>query len=106
MGFRDQLDSILEYLPTTRQTLLFSATQTKFVKDLARLSMKDPEYLAVHVKEEFSTPKQLIQNYTVCKLEDKLDVLFSFIKTHLHSKILVFFSTCSQVSIRDQLLSL
>ena len=36
MGFRHQLDSILDYLPTDRQTMLFSATQTKSVKDLAR----------------------------------------------------------------------
>lgn len=97
MGFKSQLDSILEYLPSTRQTMFFSATQTKSVKDLARLSLKDPEYLAVHSKEEYATPKQLIQNYSVCKLEEKLDVLFSFIKTHLQSKIMVFFSTCSQV---------
>lgn len=40
MGFRDQLNSILEYLPPSRQTMLFSATQTKSVKDLARLSLK------------------------------------------------------------------
>lgn len=43
------------------------------------------------------TPEKLIQNYVVCKLEDKLDTLFSFLKSHLKSKIIVFFSTCSQV---------
>src|SRR5690606_26293167 len=31
MGFRDQLNAILSYLPTERQTMLFSATQTKSV---------------------------------------------------------------------------
>lgn len=40
LGFRDQLNSVLEYLPPSRQTMLFSATQTKSVKDLARLSLK------------------------------------------------------------------
>ncbi|CAN0547210.1 unnamed protein product, partial [Ectocarpus sp. 8 AP-2014] len=40
MGFRDQLNSILEYLPPSRQTMLFSATQTKSIKDLARLSLR------------------------------------------------------------------
>lgn len=97
MGFKTQLDSILEYLPQERQTLLFSATQTKSVKDLARLSLKDPEYIAVHAEHAEATPKQLQQNYIVCPLQDKLDVLFSFIKSHLKSKIIVFMSTCSQV---------
>ncbi len=97
MGFKAQLDSIVGYLPRSRQTMLFSATQTKSVKDLARLSLNNPEYLAVHAEDAEVTPKQLIQNYIVCKLPEKLDVLFSFIKTHLKSKMVVFFSTCSQV---------
>jgi ATP-dependent RNA helicase DDX10/DBP4 len=97
MGFRQQLDGILSYIPTSRLTMLFSATQTKSVKDLARLSLKNPEYLAVHAEEEFITPKQLIQNFVVCKLHEKLDILFSFIKAHLKSKLMIFFSTCSQV---------
>lgn len=59
--------------------------------------MNQPEYLAVHAHEEHVTPKQLIQNYLVCKLSEKLDILFSFIKAHLQSKMIVFFSTCSQV---------
>lgn len=97
MGFSHQLDSIVNYLPSERQTLLFSATQTKSVKDLARLSLRDPEYLAVHDKDAEKTPKQLVQNYIVCDISDKLNVLYSFIKSHLKSKIIVFFSTCSQV---------
>lgn len=97
MGFSHQLDSILEYLPTYRQTMLFSATQTKSVKDLARLSLKEPEYLAVHAEEEAATPKLLVQNYIVCRLPEKLDIIFSFIKTHLKSKVIIFFSTCAQV---------
>jgi len=96
MGFRTQLDTILSYLPS-RQTLLFSATQTKSVKDLARLSLNCPEYVAVHAEDVETTPAQLMQNYIVCDLQEKLDVLYSFIKQHLKSKIIVFLSTCSQV---------
>jgi hypothetical protein len=32
MGFKAQLDGIISYLPNSRQTMLFSATQTKSVK--------------------------------------------------------------------------
>lgn len=63
MGFSKTLDAILENLPKSnsnaqgqgRQTLLFSATQTKKVGDLARLSLKDPEYVSVR-------EKSLVQN--------------------------------------------
>ena len=96
MGFQNTVNAIIENLPRQRQTLLFSATQTRSVKDLARLSLKDPEYVAVHEKAEFSTPKTLSQNYVVAELPKKLDVLFSFIKTHLKTKTIVFLSSCKQ----------
>uniref|UniRef100_A0A8C6S862 ATP-dependent RNA helicase n=1 Tax=Neogobius melanostomus TaxID=47308 RepID=A0A8C6S862_9GOBI len=92
MGFADTLNAIVENLPKTRQTLLFSATQTKSVKDLARLSLKDPEYVWVHEKAKFSTPATLEQNYVVCELHQKVSMLFSFIRSHLKKKVIVFFA--------------
>ncbi|KAF9428715.1 ATP-dependent RNA helicase dbp4 [Podila epigama] len=97
MGFKKTVNAIIENLPRHRQTMLFSATQTKSVKDLARLSLKDPEYVAVHEKAEHSTPKNLSQYYMVVPLEKKLDVMFNFIKTHLTAKGIIFLSSCKQV---------
>ncbi|CAK6978074.1 probable ATP-dependent RNA helicase DDX10 [Scomber scombrus] len=97
MGFADTLNAIVENLPTTRQTLLFSATQTKSVKDLARLSLKDPEYVWVHEKAKFSTPATLEQSYVVCELHQKVNMLFSFIRSHLKKKVIVFFACCKEV---------
>ncbi|KAJ0400663.1 hypothetical protein P43SY_005436 [Pythium insidiosum] len=97
MGFQQQLTAIVSYLPTDRQTMLFSATQTKSVKDLAKLSLKEPEYIAVHEKSAVATPAGLQQSLVVCPLDQKLDVLFSFLKSHLKHKIIVFLSTCRQV---------
>ncbi|KAG0253581.1 ATP-dependent RNA helicase dbp4 [Mortierella polycephala] len=97
MGFKKTVNAIVENLPRQRQTMLFSATQTKSVKDLARLSLKDPEYVAVHEKAEHSTPKNLAQYYMVVPLHQKLDVTFNFIKTHLSAKGIVFLSSCKQV---------
>ncbi|CAG8487655.1 8423_t:CDS:10 [Paraglomus occultum] len=96
MGFRKTVNAIIENLPKERQTLLFSATQTKDVKDLARLSLTDPEYVSVDELSEHATPKRLKQHYLICELPEKLDFLFSFIKTHLDAKILVFLSSCKQ----------
>ena len=98
MGFEDELNSILSYLPEhpQRQTLLFSATQTKSVKQIARLSMNDPEYVAVHEDARFATPERLEQHYAVCCLSEKLNVVWSFVKSHLKSKTIIFFSSCKQ----------
>ncbi|XP_028260459.1 probable ATP-dependent RNA helicase DDX10 [Parambassis ranga] len=97
MGFADTLNAIVENLPKSRQTLLFSATQTKSVKDLARLSLKDPEYVWVHEKAKFSTPATLEQSYVVCELHQKVNMLYSFIRSHLKKKIIVFFACCKEV---------
>ncbi|NXI49480.1 DDX10 helicase, partial [Chloroceryle aenea] len=97
MGFADTMNAIIENLPKKRQTLLFSATQTKSVKDLARLSLKDPEYVWVHERAKFSTPASLDQNYVVCELQQKVNMLYSFLRSHLKKKTIVFFASCKEV---------
>lgn len=98
MGFKKQIDNILGHLPPTRQTLLFSATQSDSVKDLARLSLANPKRVGISSDQELSaTPESLEQYYIKIPLDEKLDVLWSFIKSHLKSKILVFFSSLKQV---------
>ncbi|CAA0833658.1 DEAD-box ATP-dependent RNA helicase 32 [Striga hermonthica] len=97
VGFKKELNAIISQLPKQRQTLLFSATQTKSVQDLARLSLKDPEYISVHEKSETATPNRLEQTAMILDLEKKLDMLWSFLKAHLSSRILVFLSSCKQV---------
>lgn len=97
MGFETTMNGIIENFPPTRQTLLFSATQTKSVKDLARLSLKDYVFVAPKSQIDVATPKNLQQNYVVIKLEDKITMLWSFIKNHLRQKIIVFVNCCKQV---------
>ena len=97
MGFQGTVDAIVEHLPKERQTLLFSATQTKKVSDLARLSMRDPEYISVHEAASSATPSTLQQHYIVTPLPEKLDTLWSFIRANLKAKILVFLSSGKQV---------
>ncbi|WAR08060.1 DDX10-like protein [Mya arenaria] len=97
MGFSQTMNAIIENLPAERQTLLFSATQTRSVKDLARLSLTDPVFVSVHENATNSTPEQLEQSYMVCEQHEKLNLLWSFLKNHLQSKILVFLTCCKEV---------
>ncbi|KAH8680654.1 putative RNA helicase HCA4 [Xylariales sp. PMI_506] len=97
MGFQSAVDALVEHLPKTRQTMLFSATQSKKVSDLSRLSLKDPQYVSVHEAAASATPTQLSQHYIITPLPDKMDTLFSFIKSNLKSKMIVFMSSGKQV---------
>lgn len=105
MGFEETMNAIIENLPPERQTLLFSATQTKSVKDLARLSLRDPVYVAPHEQQAVVTPAALKQNYVVIELEEKLTMLWSFIKNHMKQKSIVFMATCKQVKYAHEILS-
>lgn len=96
MGFQDSLNAIVDFLPKERQCLLFSATQSSSVKDLARLSMKDPVVVKANIEAPTATPESLRQKFTVINLEQKLSFLWAFIKRHKKSKILVFIATCKQ----------
>ncbi|KAL8382095.1 hypothetical protein RB595_006064 [Gaeumannomyces hyphopodioides] len=97
LGFQSAVDALVEHLPRDRQTLLFSATQSRKVSDLARLSLKEPEYVAVHEAAAAATPATLQQHYIVTPLPDKLDTLWGFIKANLKSKMIVFLSSGKQV---------
>lgn len=104
MGFQRTLNSIIENFPPDRQTLLFSATQTNTVEDLARLNLKDPVYVGYgsattttnKTQAVLAVPELLQQSYVVLPLEDKITMLWSFIKNHLKQKIIVFVSSCKQ----------
>jgi ATP-dependent RNA helicase RhlE len=52
MGFIPDIRRILKLLPTTRQTLLFSATMPREIVDLSREILRDPERIKVgHAKK-------------------------------------------------------
>ncbi|KAJ7326322.1 P-loop containing nucleoside triphosphate hydrolase protein [Mycena albidolilacea] len=80
--------------------LPFSATQTTSVNDLARLSLKDPVHIGIGdtgSSTSSAIPPNLEHHYLSCTLDQKLSILWGFIKTHLQSKTLVFLSSCKQV---------
>jgi ATP-dependent RNA helicase DDX10/DBP4 len=71
-GFQKTLDAIIGHLPKERQTLLYSATMTSNVEELARLSLRDP--IVVNV-DDTATPASLVQKYLLTSLDQKLSIL-------------------------------
>lgn len=52
LGFKEELDSLLNALPKTRQNLLFSATLPQKVTDLSKDILTDPEHISVTPSQE------------------------------------------------------
>ncbi len=50
MGFKDDMDAILETTPKDKQTLLFSATMPKEIRNIASNYMNNPEEISVGTK--------------------------------------------------------
>eukprot|EP00903_Cladosiphon_okamuranus_P017526 g16141.t1 len=105
-GFEEEMHQIIKLLPKDRQTMLFSATQTKKVEDLARLSIKNkPVYVGVDDTEQESTVDGLEQGYVVCPSDKRFLLLFTFLKKNRKKKIMVFFSSCNSVKFHSELLN-
>uniref|UniRef100_A0A182NQS2 ATP-dependent RNA helicase n=1 Tax=Anopheles dirus TaxID=7168 RepID=A0A182NQS2_9DIPT len=97
MGFEATINTILAYLPRQRRTGLFSATQTKEVRDLMRAGLRNPVLVSVREKATTSTPKLLQNYYLIVEPERKLVALLEFIRSRNIKKAMLFFPTCSCV---------
>ncbi|KAK6526297.1 ATP-dependent RNA helicase ddx18 [Orbilia ellipsospora] len=107
VGFEDEMRQIIKILPKeNRQSMLFSATQTTKVEDLARISLRPgPLYINVDHRKEHSTVEGLEQGYVVCEADKRFLLLFSFLKRNLKKKVIVFFSSCNSVKYYAELLN-
>jgi ATP-dependent RNA helicase DDX55/SPB4 len=127
MGFQETINQILSFLPKQRRTGLFSATQTKEVKELARVGMRNPVSICVRLQQQTpqttavldnnnnkkqqqqqetqkpkmqimqATPSTLTNYYMLCDYENRPQQLASFFINHQHDKIIVFCATCACV---------
>ncbi|XP_042465979.1 DEAD-box ATP-dependent RNA helicase 27-like [Zingiber officinale] len=99
------MEQIFKRLPKTRQTALFTATQTKQVEDFANLSFKEkPVYVGVDDGRSKVTVEGLQQGYCVVPSNKRFLVLYAFLKRNLSKKIMVFFSSCNSVKYHSELL--
>uniref|UniRef100_A0A8C6Y7S3 ATP-dependent RNA helicase n=1 Tax=Naja naja TaxID=35670 RepID=A0A8C6Y7S3_NAJNA len=106
VGFEEEMKQIIKLLPKRRQTMLFSATQTRKVEDLARISLKkEPLYVGVDDNKETATVEGLEQGYVICPSEKRFLLLFTFLKKNRKKKLMVFFSSCMSVKYHYELLN-
>ncbi len=96
MGFIDDLNTIIKYLPDDRQTLLFSATMPPNIRQLAKRIQKDP----IEISLSISKPAEgVTQRAVMVHDEQKNKVLAHLIREREeYQSILIFTSTKSKVS--------
>lgn len=95
MGFREDIEFILERIPDSRQTILFSATMPKPILDLTKRYQKGPLFIKV-VHKELTVPN-IGQYYFEVKEQAKPDVLSRLIDTYDLKLSLVFCNTKKRV---------
>ncbi|QGU00666.1 helicase [Candidatus Syntrophocurvum alkaliphilum] len=95
MGFREDIEEILEQVPEQRQTLLFSATIPPHIKNLARKFMHNPETININPSEV--TVRNITQQYIEIPESKKLDVLCRFLDIYNSEMTMIFSRTKKRV---------
>jgi ATP-dependent RNA helicase DeaD len=91
MGFREDIESILEQMPDERQTIFFSATMSKPILQLTKKYQDDPQLVKV-VKNEL-TAQNIEQLFFEVKPKAKVEVMTRLIDLYNLNLMLVFCNT-------------
>ncbi|KAL0224931.1 hypothetical protein RCL1_002843 [Eukaryota sp. TZLM3-RCL] len=73
LGFRDQLHTMLKYLPKTRQTLLFSATMPAMLVEFSKVGLFEPEF--IRLDAEMRVSEDLVLSWFITRKDDKIPAL-------------------------------
>lgn len=88
MGFYDDLKFIIQCLVHQHQTLLFSATMPRQIKELAKNHMKDPQEVVLTAVQK--TPEQLDHRFLYCRHDQRLSALIHLMKEYPAQQSIVF----------------
>ena len=103
MGFLDDINEIFSYLPTDRQTLLFSATMPQPIKTLANRILQDPVFISITQGE--TTNADIEQLYYVIDEHERDDAIIRLMDSEDTKKSVVFCRTKSEVDRLSNVLS-
>ncbi|MDL2267790.1 DEAD/DEAH box helicase [Desulfovibrio sp. OttesenSCG-928-G15] len=91
MGFRDDIEAILEQTPVGCQRVFFSATMPPAIMDMARRFLNDPQILKI--TQKLLTVPTIEQVYYEVRPHQKMDALCRVLDSQGFRKALVFCST-------------
>lgn len=95
MGFREDIETILQQIPEDRQTVLFSATMPKAILEIAKKYQNNAQTIKV-VKKELTVPN-IEQYYFEVKAKNKEEILSRLLDIYAPKLSLVFCNTKKKV---------
>lgn len=105
MGFIEDVEFILEQVPSERQMALFSATIPPRIADLARRFLHEPQWVSV-VRDKLTVPQTRQVYYEVLN-RSKLDALTRILDVEMPSSAIIFTRTKRDAAeLADQLIGL
>lgn len=109
MGFKDDLQRILQRIPKQRRTGLFSASVSEAVGELIRVGLRNPIRISVRVKSasgtlDKRTPASLQMSYIVTPPTHKIPALISLLDRLNPTKSIIYLSTCASVDYYQHIL--
>jgi len=91
LGFSEEISEILDLVPVKRRTMLFSATYTQQIRNLAKRMLQDPEL--IEVTPSNTAAESVVQKVHLVDRSNKRALLIHLITRGHWNRILVFVRT-------------
>ena len=91
LGFSEEISEVLDLVPTERRTMLFSATYTQQIRNLAKIMLKEPEYIEVTPSK--TAADSIIQKVHLVEQTHKRALLTHLITRDRWTQALIFVRT-------------
>lgn len=101
MGFKDELDSILNHIPQERVTWLFSATMPREIEEIIDQHMGEDAFRIMAAKVEVIN-RNITHQYVLTTIKDKLTMLRRFLEGQGDSRGVIFCRTRQDVQTLTQ----
>jgi len=97
MGFIDDVEKIISYVPKNRQTLMFSATIMRSIHGIMKRHLKNP--VVIKTKSQVDKSKLNQVYYDIYKQNDKFSLLVHLLKNDTSGRAIVFCATRNESDI-------
>lgn len=104
MGFIDQVEAIIDYLPTERQTMLFSATVPSEIERLAFFYL-NKDHLSIKIEKSEDNTPNINQLYLYVRNQEKEALLLDLLTVENSDACIIFCNTRDTVELVNNYLA-